>query len=203
MTMPSNVKNMFRASAVLLALTSITTIPIPASAGPLVSDQQISDLANQGQMLVRQDPRAMELLRRQGEHAGQFGFDVGMGVAKGNTLPGPGKDNVGSKLSPAEKQGFDIAVAYSLERNNNAHLAAVGLKIAKLDPDVQEARTADRDVFYWLGFDIATGIFGDPKLGALGNTATGPGSLKIRDSLDPVAQTGFNDAVTFHLNRAY
>ena len=175
----------------------------PASAGPLVGVQKISDLADQGNMLVRQDPRAFELFRRQGEHAGQFGFDVGMGVAKGNTLPGPGKDNVGSKLSPAEKQGFDVAVAYSLERNSNAHLAAVGAKIAPLDPNVQEARTADRDVFYWLGFDIATGMFGDPRLGALGYTATGPGSDKLRDSLDPVAQRGFSDAVTFHLNRAY
>lgn len=196
-------KNIIRSSAVVLALASATIATCPAHAGALVSAQEISDLAQQGQMLVRQDPRAAELFRRQGEHAGQFGFDVGMGVAKGNTLPGPGKDNVGSKLSPAEKQGFDIAVSYSLERNSNAHLAAVGAKIARLDPDVQEARTADRDVFYWLGFDIATGIFGDPKLGALGNTATGPGSLKIRDSLDPVAQRGFNDAVTFHLNRAY
>ena len=102
--------------------------------------------------------------------------------------------------------GFESTVGWlhSAPRlGTGAHLAAVGLKIAKLDPDVEQARTADRDVFYWLGFDIATGIFGDPKLGALGNTATGPGSLKIRDSLDAVARTGFNDAVTFHLNRAY
>jgi hypothetical protein len=157
MTMSSSVKNICRASAVVLALASTTTMTLPACAGALVSAQEISVLAKQGQMLIRQDPRAVELLRRQGEHAGQFGFDVGMGVAKGNTLPGPGKDNVGSKLSPAEKQGFDIAVAYSLERNSNAHLAAVGAKIARVDPDVQEARTADRDVFYWLGFDVATG----------------------------------------------
>ena len=33
-----------------------------------------------------------------------------------------------------------------------------------------------------MGFDIATGMFGDPKLGALGHTATGPGSDKLRDS---------------------
>jgi hypothetical protein len=67
-------------------------------------------------------------------------------------------------LSPAERQGFDIAVKYSLKRNSNARLAAIGAKIARRDSDVQEARTADRDVFYWLGFDIATGLFGDPAL---------------------------------------
>jgi hypothetical protein len=58
-------------------------------------------------------------------------------------------------------------------------------------------------VFYQLGFDIATGIFGDPALGALGNTLTGPGSLKIRDSLSAAGQRGFNAAVDLHLARHY
>src|SRR4051812_14065730 len=167
-----SLKNVVRASAVALVLASTAITVPPAYAGPVVSVEQIQDLADVGRTLIKQDPRAMELYRRQGEDAGQFGFKVGMGAAKGNTLPGPGKTNIGTKLSPAERQGFDIAVAYSIERNANAHLAAVGLKIAKLDPEVQDARTADRDVFYWLGFDIATGIFGDPALGAQGNTAT-------------------------------
>ena len=35
-------------------------------------------------------------------------------------------------------------------------------------------------VLFLLGYDIATGIFGDPALGARGNTLTGPGSLGIR-----------------------
>lgn len=199
MNILSVAKNICRLSIVVLAMGAIT---LPAHASP-VSTQEISDLAKTGRLLTKQDARAIELWHRQGQGAGQLGFLVGMGVAKGNTLPGPGKDNVGNSLSPAERQGFDVAVAYSLERNKYAKLAAVGAKIARLDPDVQEARTSNRDVFYWLGFDIATGIFGDPKLGAQGNTATGPGSMKIRDSLDVVAQTGFNDAVNFHLNRAY
>src|SRR5436189_4884992 len=61
-------------------------------------------------------------------------------------------------------------------------LAAKGAAIAQADPAVAEARTAEPDVFYWLGFDIATGLFGDPALGAAGHTATGPGSTRDRKS---------------------
>jgi hypothetical protein len=125
-----------------------------------------------------------------------------MAAAEGDTLPGPGKQRIHDSLSPSEQGGFDTAVAFSLERNRNAKLAATGAKIAQADPAVAKARTVEADVFYWLGFDIATGIFGDPALGALGNTATGPGSLKIRDSLSPAGQRGFNASVKLHLGQA-
>jgi hypothetical protein len=122
-------------------------------------------------------------------------------VAEGQTLPGPGKQKIGASLPPAEQRGFNIAVSFSLERNRNADFAAKGAAIAKVDEKVAAARTLESDVFYWLGFDIATGIFGDPALGAQGNTATGPGSLKIRDSLSPAGQRGFNASVKFHLGQ--
>src|SRR5260370_39637246 len=54
---------------------------------------------------------------------------------------------------------------------------------------------------YREGFDIATGIFGDRALGAQGNTAVGPGSLKIRDSLSPAGQRGFNASVKLYLGQ--
>jgi hypothetical protein len=82
-------------------------------------------------------------------------------------------------------------------------LAAKGAAIAETDQVVAEARMAEDDDFYRRGFDIATGIFGDPALGALGNTATGPGSLKIRDSLSAAGQRGFNDSAALHLSRTY
>jgi hypothetical protein len=82
-------------------------------------------------------------------------------------------------------------------------LAAKGAAIDAADPKVAAARNADPDVFYRLGFDIATGIFGDPALGALGNTAVGPGSMKIRDALSAAGQRGFNAAVQFHLAHHY
>jgi hypothetical protein len=121
-----------------------------------------------------------------------------MAAAEGQTSPGPGKQRIHDSLSPAEQPGFAAAVSFSLERNRNADLASRGAAIAQADPAVAVVRNADPDVFYRLGFDIATGIFGNPTLGALGNTATGPGSLKIRDSLSAAGQRGFNAAVALH-----
>lgn len=84
-------------------------------------------------------------------------------------------------------------------------LAANGAQIAQIDPSVAEARAveANADETYRQGFDIATGLFGDPALGAEGNTVMGPGSAAIRDSLDASGQRGFNDSVAFHLAREY
>jgi hypothetical protein len=78
-------------------------------------------------------------------------------------------------------------------------LAAKGAAIAAVDPIVAKARTAEPDVLYWLGFDIATGFFGDPALGGEGRTSTGPGSLGIRDALSAPGQRGFNASVALHL----
>jgi hypothetical protein len=83
------------------------------------------------------------------------------------------------------------------------HLAAKGLAIAQVDPIVAAARAAETDNLYRQGFDIATALFGDPALGAQGRTATGPGSLGIRDSLTPAGQSGFNASVKLHLSRVY
>lgn len=55
----------------------------------------------------------------------------------------------------------------------------------------------------WLGFDIASGVFGDPALGALGNKATGPGSERIRNGLSAPAQRGYNASTQLHLSRSY
>jgi hypothetical protein len=90
-----------------------------------------------------------------------------------------------------------------MDRNRNVNLAAVGAAIARQDRTIATARSLDPDVRYWLGFDIATGIFGDPKLGALGHTATGPGAFAIRDALSEPAQRGFNASVALHLGRHY
>ncbi len=81
--------------------------------------------------------------------------------------------------------------------------AATGATIAAGDQEVKEARMLEADESYQRGFDIATGIFGDPALGAKGNTSTGPGSLKIRDALNAAGQRGFNASVKLHLSRNY
>jgi hypothetical protein len=164
---------------------------------------KVTDLAPRGAKVASQDPLADELRNQQQEGPARLGFDIGMAAAEGQTLPGPGKQRIHDSLYQAEKGGFSTAVAFSLERNRNADLARVGTAIAEADPVVAAARDTTTDVFYRLGFDIATGIFGNRALGAKGNTATGPGSLKIRDALSATAQRGFNASVQLHLSRHY
>jgi len=161
------------------------------------------ELAAAGKMLADNDPLIAELRDRQPAGPNQRGFDIGMAAAIGNTEWGPGKQKILASLTPAEQEGFKIAVSFSLDRNRNPQRALIGAKIADADPAVAQARTLDPDVRYWLGFDIGTGIFGDPKLGADGNTATGPGSMKIRDALSAPAQRGFDASVKLHLSRRY
>lgn len=163
----------------------------------------LNALAEKGAAIANKDPLAVELRNQQPDDQARRGFDIGMAAAEGQTLPGPGKQKIHDSLNAPEQKGFDAAVSFSLERNRNADLATKGAAIAGQDPIVAEARNLETDVFYRLGFDIATGIFGNPALGARGNTATGPGSLKIRDSLSAAGQRGFNDSVKLHLSRNY
>jgi hypothetical protein len=165
------------------------------------SGTPLDDLAGRGEALANQDPLSRELRNRQASDAARRGFDIGMAAAEGHTAPGPGKQKIHDSLSAPQRSGFNTAVTFSLERNRNADYAAKGAAIAQAVPLIAKARAVDQDVFYWLGFDIATGIFGNPALGARGNTAIGPGSLKIRDSLSAAAQRGFNAAVKVHLGK--
>jgi len=93
--------------------------------------------------------------------------------------------------------------ASGLEAQCRAYLAAKGAAIAESDPELAAARAAGTDALYRQGFDIATGIFGNPALGAQGNTAMGPGSQRIRDSLSAAGQRGFDASVKLHLSRNY
>ena len=91
----------------------------------------------------------------------------------------------------------------SLDAQCLADLEKVGSAIAKTDPELAKARAVETNVGYRQGFDIATGIFGDPALGAQGVSALGPGSQRIRDSLGAEGQKGFDAAVKLHLSRKY
>jgi len=137
------------------------------------------------------------------------GFDIGMGAWQGHTADGAGKQALGKALTPAEQLGFADAAVFSLQWNNNTDFAARGAAIAANDPEVEAARAKARGTppdglraaLYWLGFDIATGIFGNPALGAQGNTLIGPGSERIRATLGPDGQQGFNDSLAFNVRR--
>lgn len=160
-------------------------------------------LADRGPAIAAADPLAMELRGRQAGDGARRGFDIGMAAAEGQTEPGPGKDRIRDALPNDQKGGFLFAVSFSLDRNRNAARAAAGAAIAAADPAVDAARRAQPDVLHRLGFDIATGIFGDPALGAQGNTVVGPGAMGIRNALGPSALQGFDDGVAFHLGRTY
>jgi len=158
-------------------------------------------LAARGEVLANEDPLTIQLRDQQADDSSVRGFYIGMGASEGQTLPGPGKQRIGASLPATQQRGYNIAVSFSLERNRNADLAARGATITGADGKAAAARDTDQDVYYRLGFNIATGIFGDAAKGALGNTQLGPGSLKIRDSLSAGGQRGFNAAVKFHLGQ--
>lgn len=160
-------------------------------------------LVARGEAIANEDPLAMQLLDQQPDNSSRLGFDIGMAVAEKQTAYGPGKQRTHDALPADERAGFRAAVDFSLERNANAELAAIGATIAASDPPDAAARNVEEDVFFRLGFDIATGLFGDPALGAIGNTLTGPGSLKIREALSAAGQRGFDAAVAFHQSRSY
>ncbi len=183
----------------LLFATALTT----ANSQESTRTTDYDALAARGETLANGDPLAIELRNQQPNDSARRAFDIGMGVADGNTAPGPGKDRVCALQLRGEAQACSVAVLFSVERNRNAELAATGARIARSNERIAAARNAEPDEMYRQGFDIATGIFGDPKRGARGDTARGPGSLGIRDTLTAAGQRGFNASVTLHLSRNY
>jgi len=173
------------------------TIPPP----PAGNSNNLEELATRGAAIAAADPLATLLRDTQREGPIRLGFDIGLGAADGQTAWGPGKQQLLNSLPPAQEEGFKLAMSYALDRNRNADLAQVGASIAEADPVVAKARNREEDARYRLGFDVASGLFGDPALGAKGNTATGPGSSKIHDGLSAPAQRGFDASVAFHLGR--
>jgi hypothetical protein len=159
-------------------------------------------LAAKGQSMASQDPFVAELRKRQ--PAGNVrGFDIGIAAAENDTLWGPGKQKILSSLNAPQQEGFKVAVSFSMDRNKNKALAATGAAMAKADPAVATARTSDADVRAWLGFDIASGIFGDPAKGGQGSKMGGLQFMAIREQLSLPAQRGFNASMKFHQSRHY
>ncbi len=156
-------------------------------------------LAAKGPAIASQDPLSVELRNRQPEGPCRRAFDIGMAASEGQTLPGPGKNRIGNALSAAEQPCYWAAVTFALARNNNREMAAMGATVAQRDPAVAAARTATPSVSYWLGFDIAAGLFADVASGGAGHTLEGPGSTKRRDGLDVEGQAGFRAAVDLFL----
>lgn len=166
---------------------------------PIINRLLDDDIAGRAAVLIKGDTlfaAARELLASDAERQG---FDIGVKASFGQTQYGPNKQALHDTLASAEQRGFRTAVSLALDLNRHKALADVGAEIARTSENLLAARTAEPDVRFWLGFDIATGIFGDRNLGAQGNTQSGPGSLGIRNGLSPAAQRGFNAAMALHL----
>lgn len=177
----------------------------PEGQGEAQAQSPTDKLAARGQLIAWGDA-AFTVLRKYESQLYVRGFDIGLAAAEGHTEDGPGKQAIRTSLPEPERPAFDHAVAFTLARNKYADLAAKGAQIATSaygDPALLELRKKSHSPWYTLGFDIATAIFGDPKLGAEGNTLTGPGSLRIRNSLSSTGARGFDAAVHFHLSRVY
>jgi hypothetical protein len=158
-------------------------------------------LAAAGKILANADPLATELRKRQ-PAGNQRGFDIGMASAEDQTTWGPEKQKILTSLNGGEQEGFKVAVSYMLDRNRNQALAATGAAIAKAHPAVASARALDPEVRAWLGFDIASGIFGDPAKGAQ-NKMGAMQYMTIRQTLSLPAQRGFNASMKLHQSRHY
>jgi hypothetical protein len=165
---------------------------------PLTPDE----LAAKGQRMATQDALVTELRKRQ-LVGNQRGFDIGIAAAENDTVWGPGKQKILTSLNAPQQEGFKVAVSFSMDRNRNKALAATGAAIAKTDAAVASARTSDPDVRAWLGFDIASAIFGDPAKGAQGSKMGGLQFMAIREQLSIPAQRGFNASMKFHQSRHY
>ena len=100
---------------------------------------------------------ARELLEIDAERRG---FDIGVRASLGQTEYGPNKQALHDRLDAAGQRRFRLAVSIALDRNRHHALADVGAGIALASVELTAARSTEADVRYWLGFDIATGIFG-------------------------------------------
>ncbi|MER8580641.1 hypothetical protein NKG95_18325 [Mesorhizobium sp. M1423] len=173
----------------------LTPDPFPEGAKGLKSVY-----ADKGKMMVSRDALLSEMRELEPDGPAKIGFDIGVAMPGADTLWGPGKQLFMDGLDADERVGCEDSAFFIVARNAQLGLATVGAKIAeKTSTDAfKAARTAEPPGMYTLGFDIASGLFGDARLGARGHTARGPGSLGIRAALDPRGQRGFDAAMTLY-----
>jgi hypothetical protein len=177
------------ATALFALLLSTTAVPVVA--------QTLDDFAARGEVLAAADPRAADLRSRLDE-AGRRGFDIGMGAAGNDTLPGPGKQAIHDSLPVDQQAGYATAVLFAITRNANAGAANRGIRIAQGDPRLSDARGAEDDGFYALGFDIATGLLYDSGSGPFGEIQQSVGAGAVHNSLTGATRRGFEASAQLH-----
>ena len=175
----------------------------PPSPTPVRRKGELDGIQTTGQRLVKGDALLTAIRDAQPEGPSRRGFEIGVGTMAENTAWGPGSRKLQDSLIPEEQAGFTLGAEVCRQRNLNYALATRGAEVTAADPGVLAARGRKAAGLYWLGFDIATGHFGNPKLGADGSTEMGPGAEMIRESLTLEAQKGFDDSFAYHHKLKY
>lgn len=184
-------------------LGKVYPIGLPPSPAPTRKKGELTALATTGQGLITGDLLLTAIRDAQPEGPARRGFEIGVGTMNENSAWGPGSTEIRDSLEPEEQPGFTLGAEVCRQRNLNSEIAGKGARVTAAEPAVQKARALRPPGLYWLGFDIATGLFGNPKLGALGSTVMGPGSERIRASLTVETATGFDNGVAYHLAQKY
>ena len=172
------------------------------TATPAISNADLEQKRLQGEFACSMDDAA-GALRNRLDGGARRGFEIGIGIWDHDIVDGSGKHRYRDALTNPEKQGFDLAAAYALPKNQHPKLIDVGSAIARADAEVAKARDAEADSFFQLGFDIASGLFGDPAAGAEGSTVVGTKALDIRNALNDAGRRGFDASTKLHLSRHY
>jgi hypothetical protein len=183
------------------AMPALAAKPLPM---PKRREGEEDTMVVLGEAMANADPLIAALRDAQPAGDCRRGFYVGLVVEAKNSAWGPGSQSFKDGLNGAEQIGFAIAAALCIQRNSNAEVAAKGAAIIKVDAELAAARARDQPPgLSWLGFDVGTGIFGDPAKGAIGSTVMGPGAETIRTSLDADGQRGFDAARALNVSRRH
>jgi hypothetical protein len=193
-----------RAASVALDHPKDAVLPVLTAQPPPLPERRAGEkdaLADVGAMMANANPLVAALRDAQPVGPARNGFFVGLATEAANTAWGPGAESIKNGLDGGEQVGFSTGAFFSLDFNSNKDLATRGAKVVDADPEVRKARESQPPSLYWLGFDIGTGLFGDPILGAVGNTLPGPGSDRVKAGLHMEGKQGFEDARLFNVSR--
>ena len=198
----ADLKSVAKAASLALDHPRDATLPILTAQPvdlPARRAGEAEALAATGEALSNADPLIKVIRDTQPEGPLRRGFHIGIATEFNNSLWGPGAQSIKDALTAAEKPGFDLGAWFCLDRNLNPDPAKKGAAVIAADERVRTERARTPPGLFWLGFDIGTGLFGDPKLGAQGNTIMGPGSERIRASLHADGPKGFDAARDFNV----
>jgi hypothetical protein len=133
----------------------------------------------------------------------RLGFDIGLGIAKDQTLWGPGKQQAIDDLAPTQKDTAERSAHFSVTRNAVINFALQGAAVTRGDvrPEVANLRSTEPPGYFTLGFDVASALFAREGLGGKGLISPIPESNELRSKLPPEGIRGFDTAAKFYMGK--